>query len=259
VKIPCPAGSYGNRLGLSSASCSDLCSEGFYCPMGSVNGTFHRCPAGRYGATKGLYDSSCTNLCSAGYHCYEGSTSATQLQCGVVYESFIDNKEEWNRYQAMNGSVIPTNNHQFNLVPLLDSNGNPNHMRQVSLSQFPTVLLTNLLTSQIQFQLTEPNQVYCPLGTSIPLTVLPGYYTTGNNATTRSGQVICPMGSYCMNGKRYSCPGGRYGDQEGLFSANCTGICSRGFYCPAGSTSSRKFPCPIGKRTADFNSFVSFV
>jgi hypothetical protein len=116
-------------------------------------------------------------------------------------------------------------------------------MRQVSLSQFPTVLLTNLLTSQIQFQLTEPNQVYCPLET-IPLTVLPGYYTTGNNATTHSDQMICP---YCMNGKRYPCSGGRYGDQEGLISANCTGICSRGFYCPAGSTSSRKFPCPIGK------------
>lgn len=32
----CPAGRYGNSLGLSSPLCSGVCRAGFYCPVGSV-------------------------------------------------------------------------------------------------------------------------------------------------------------------------------------------------------------------------------
>ena len=240
VKSPCPAGRFGNRLGLSSAECSGLCPPGHYCPIGSINGTFLRCPAGRYGATPGLHDSSCTDRCSAGYHCYEASTSPTQLQCAIVHQEFVGDFSQWNLFNNFNESIFPNNG---NLTDFYRS-------RQVYLEHFQTVLYTDRITNRIRFQLIQPNSVYCPIGTSIPLTVLPGYYTTGFNASTRSDQSICPVGSYCVHGVRISCPGGTYGDQLGLYNETCTGRCSRGFYCPAGSTSSRQFPCPIGKHTS---------
>lgn len=58
-------------------------------------------------------------------------------------------------------------------------------------------------TNITELRVTEPNSVYCPAGASVPLTVRPGYYTVGNNRTTRFDQEPCPMGSYCLSG--YEC------------------------------------------------------
>ena len=41
--IDCPAGSFGNSTGLSSSSCSGLCSPGYFCPPGSVSDTQFEC------------------------------------------------------------------------------------------------------------------------------------------------------------------------------------------------------------------------
>jgi hypothetical protein len=108
------------------------------------------------------------------------------------------------------------------------------------------ILTTNPSTNLVKYQIVEGNNVYCPVGTSIPLTVLPGYYSKGYNSTTRDREEICPQGSYCMNGKKYACPAGSYGDHVGLYNETCNGKCVHGFYCPLGSTSSRQYPCPIG-------------
>ena len=40
---PCPAGSFGNTSGLSSASCSGACTAGYYCPSGAANSTVAPC------------------------------------------------------------------------------------------------------------------------------------------------------------------------------------------------------------------------
>jgi hypothetical protein len=40
------------------------------------------CPAGRYGSTTGINSASCTGLCTAGYYCPAGSSSATAVRCG---------------------------------------------------------------------------------------------------------------------------------------------------------------------------------
>jgi hypothetical protein len=39
------------------------------------------CPAGRFGSTNGLTSSTCSGICSANYYCPAGSTSATDKQC----------------------------------------------------------------------------------------------------------------------------------------------------------------------------------
>ena len=40
-----------------------------------------------------------------------------------------------------------------------------------------------------------------------------------------------------------SCPAGRYGHTSGINLATCSGLCTAGFYCPAGSTSATASPC----------------
>ena len=48
--------------------------------------------------------------------------------------------------------------------------------------------------------LKYPNNVICPQGSTKPLRVLPGYYSTGNNMTTRTIQIPCAVGTYCKDG-----------------------------------------------------------
>ena len=43
VQTLCPAGTYGNTLGLSTPLCSGLCVAGFYCPEGTINYVLNRC------------------------------------------------------------------------------------------------------------------------------------------------------------------------------------------------------------------------
>jgi len=55
-------------------------------------------------------------------------------------------------------------------------------------------------TNRTEVQITEANAVFCPEGSATPLIVRKGYYAQGGNRTTRSSQLPCPMGSYCING-----------------------------------------------------------
>lgn len=51
-------------------------------------------------------------------------------------------------------------------------------------------------------------------------------------------------GSYCLgDGTARSCPGGTFGSSEGLSTANCSGLCLGGYYCPPGSISPTEYPC----------------
>lgn len=93
----------------------------------------------------------------------------------------------------------------------------------------------------------DGNRVFCPRGSPIPLEVLPGYYSTGGNATTRTDQMKCPRGSYCVNGVIRDCPAGRFGRTERLSSPFCSGLCQRGHYCPTASESRTERLCPIGR------------
>lgn len=238
------SGVYGSCKGLTSPSCSGLCPVGYYCPEGSTNATRYKCPAGRYGmplfakvsrlsdflitigATKGLTSSACSGICSAGYHCPEGSISPTQLQCGIVFSSIktsIDNPIT--SVDSVGVQVyLDTYNTTFSSRYLFDGLGLVRHTQAI----------------------VEPNSVFCPEGSGVPIQVFPGFYTVGFNSTTRSSQSPCPIGNYCVDGVLNACPAGRYGRAERLDNSSCTGLCSRGYYCPAASTTRNAFPCPAG-------------
>ena len=84
-----------------------------------------------------------------------------------------------------------------------------------------------------------------------------GYFTVGGGASLdfRTGQSLCPIGTYCSGGVKYMaprgkytdttgvsglgsatpCPGGTFGSTDGLTTVACSGVCQEGFYCPPGS------------------------
>ena len=110
-RLLCPAGTYGDAYGLSSAqvvvklangtratsgtttACSGLCDPGHWCGAGSTSPTQNKCPAGRYGApivnpsnasqtiSAAHSTKSCSGLCQRGHWCPAGSTSKTQHKC----------------------------------------------------------------------------------------------------------------------------------------------------------------------------------
>lgn len=94
------------------------------------------------------------------------------------------------------------------------------------------------------------SNVYCPLGSQEPIPVPVGYYGLDINGTeslstlaTRVAIEICPLGHYCADGIKYSCPPGTYGNRIGLSNVSCSGSCVEGFYCPERSVSPFEIDC----------------
>ena len=84
---------------------------------------------------------------------------------------------------------------------------------------------------------------YCPEGSGASLTVDMGFYSVAGPAGLFVNQTRCPSGSFCAIGVRSLCPAGRFGAQAGETSPVCTGDCTQGHYCPAGSTVPTQEPC----------------
>lgn len=76
---------------------------------------------------------------------------------------------------------------------------------EVYIGSFNTTTKRLPNTNVTVVEVTAANSVFCPQGSALPLTVRPGYYTVGNNRTTRFAQSPCPMGSYCVNGYVPAC------------------------------------------------------
>jgi hypothetical protein len=60
---------------------------------------------------------------------------------------------------------------------------------------------------------------------------------------------VCSVGQYSVGGASACslCPAGLYGGTVGLTVSACSGNCSAGYVCAAGSTNSTPAPCPGGR------------
>ena len=86
-----------------------------------------------------------------------------------------------------------------------------------------------------------------------------GYYTIGSDDNrTQPAQKQCEPGHYCVEGHRYACPPGSFGETPGLSNSVgpildhinaffCSGLCAAGHYCPFNSTSNTQNKCPAGR------------
>lgn len=227
--IICPAGRYGNTVGLGTRDCSGACKKGFWCPAGSTSSTENACPAGRYGDADGLKTIECNANCEILVNTdVMGPTTLTATSLILPSEDSI---------------VI---SHALYCIP-----------KQCA----PGYYCPPASTSATMHDCGMNASVYCPVGSYIPTRVSTGYYTVGSTGSglpvisypnrmqvsddvkNRAAQVQCEPGYYCIDGVRYICPRGHYGGVSGLSSETCSGECEEGYYCEEGSTSPRQFSC----------------
>ena len=190
IRKPCPLGTFGNTIGLMNASCSGLCSPGWYCPMGSktalslVCGNVSKyCPIGigyPLASMEGQYtvgadgtDAGDVTMrvgvlpCTAGWYC---PGDGTRIICpGGSYGSPTGGQSSCSGkcpggFYCPTGSTNPTQN---------PCGSNPN--------------------------------IYCPLGADRPLHVASGYFSTNFSAAATSATVMASIlansafaGNFCL-------------------------------------------------------------
>lgn len=269
TKKPCPAGTYGATLQLKTPQCTDECPAGSYCPEQSVEPI--RCPGGVFGDRVGLKASTCAGQCREGFFCPPGSISATQHPCGTgtfcppgserpshadagAYVINGDSREAKTQLQCPRGSFCRGSDG----VAVLCPGGTYGDVEGLKASTCAGQCLEGFFcprgsTSATQNECGGP-QVYCPRGSSKPQPVSTGLYSIGSrslatqdqkpdDAATRFAQRRCEPGHFCINGERFPCPAGTFGDTFGLTSSTCAGPCVPGFYCPERSIVGSAFPC----------------
>ena len=77
------------------------------------------------------------------------------------------------------------------------------------------------------------NDRYCPGATSAYTSVQAGFYSTGGDSLTRTGEAECEVGHFCVGGVRSECAAGSF--TNAVRTTQCT-LCSPGYRSDAGQT-----------------------
>ena len=93
--------------------------------------------------------------------------------------------------------------------------------------------------------------VYCIIGSTAPLPVPEGHYSTGGfegvpgwpDNTTRTWFAPAMGGHFAVGGRLYQCPAGRYGNRSLESNPLCEGPCEAGHFCPPGSVNASAYRC----------------
>lgn len=190
-KVPCPFGTYGESVGLSTSLCSGSCPEGWYCPPATVHPHQFACSKSpKNFCPQGSGHSLTTN---SGYyasspHVLEGGGFGSQTQC-------------------------PPGSYCLEGIQYACAAG-----RYGSTPQMINSSCTGLCrggyycpegsTRDMQHACGD-HSVYCPEGSPQPIPVSPGYYSTGFQNSMENeivgsyldvhatSQLICEPGTYC--------------------------------------------------------------
>ena len=246
LRFDCPAGQYGNELGLIINSCSGKAAPGYYTPPGSTSATQKQCPAGRYG-TGGNIDEKCTGPCAKGHYCPKNSTNATQSKCPA------------GRY----GDIEGLQSDECSVNCYLDTKDDDNAMYTTNALCTESKCTEGYYCPPGSISSREHKcgniSVYCPIGSGLPTIAKPGYYTVNgevvigqistvvSDEATRSHVLICPKGHYCFAGVKKPCPRGKYGATKGLSTPNCTGDVDPGYWSGEGAINVRSRKCFPGR------------
>ena len=267
----CSPGTFADVEMVSVKECSGLCDPGHYCLEGSSDrqqnlcgGPDVYCPRGSALPTKvhdGFYGS------------HSGINAGTLAQFDTSNDTFSVETPCEPSYYCTGGIKYPCPPGHFGWkfgMQTAECSGLcpagyycPSYMDVQPDSPSHTVWPYKPHISGTDHECGE-NSWFCPKGSSYPTKVRGGYYTVGGDSDggTRSMEIICPPGSYCINGVKYMCPAKRYGNVEGLSSHECSGWCTPGHYCEVGtadpvpcdptqfSTGAQDEcnPCPSGER-----------
>ena len=263
-RMPGPAGRYGTRAGASRAECDGPCPAGYFCPTASIEPRAHECgdaavfcplgsrtsiavASGWYATGYGAADDAAQRdealrrntthtseaLCPEGYFCAMGVARRTACPRGT-FGGARGLKDANCSGPCEAGWYCPLPN----------------------------------ATTPRQTRCGDPS-VICPSGAYATTLVAAGHFSTSANGSagdpdalrlaasrtdaalaiatstpsTRTHEVQCEAGSYCVRGLRRLCPAGRWGGRAGETEPKCSGECAAGHYCPQGSTSPTQMRC----------------
>ncbi|CAM9203414.1 unnamed protein product, partial [Phaeothamnion confervicola] len=253
--IPCPAGSsYGGETGLTTIDCSSECTA---TAAGASSGgsaaaavcLSSSCPAGYYCPASSLGVASPRECGGEGFFCPAASAAPTAVQRGyysVGGDGSIRTRTGERQCEpgtyCLDGALFPCPAGTF---------GNVSGLSDESCSALCPEGAGWYCEAGSGSATAAPCMwpgSYCPQSSAAPVVVSLGGVSVATPvaAMLYVAQAPCPEGSYCVNGVRNLCPAGSYGDRMRLSSSSCSGLCSRGHYCPHGSISPTETPCPPG-------------
>jgi hypothetical protein len=206
LAVSCPAGTYGNQLGLKQSDCSGLCAEGHYCPAGSVSatpftcgGAASYCPSGSgtpKAVSSGYYSTpekgnsanrTSQEVCKPGYYCKRGE----RVRCGkdkpIPFRWYCP-ADELSEPQAMAPGYYGTGGVEGNKTLTLASPCEP-----------------GFFCTEGTRKKCGGSSVYCVSKSFSPQRLNPGWFSTGGDSKTRTGEEKCPPGFYCQGGEQLSC------------------------------------------------------
>lgn len=271
----CRDGEYRTVPG--SLGICQACPSGHFC----FNNTKIPCPAGFFGKREGLSDPECEGRCQAGYYCPEGSTSATEAECGSTklycptgsiaplpvpqgYFSYLESSlinadnlvaTSGIGHESTRSSIFLCSLGHFCVDGVMHpcprgSFGSHRGLFNSNCSSMcPEGWYCPYLSEEAkQFSCGRNPKFFCPAGSERPSQTAVGSFAINSHIHEGGGfggQSICSPGSYCLDGVRHDCPAGRYGNSIQMVNSSCTGACPAGFYCPPGSPSFMHYHCKL--------------
>jgi hypothetical protein len=208
----CSAGYYASNA--QSNECT-ACNKGSYAILGQSNCTL--CEAGKFGSSDGL--SSCTECAVGTYSDRVGSSECTSCATGLygsskgLLSSSCTGRCRNGTYSTLGAKECTNCSNGF------VSNGASGTCSACDLGKYAE-------SGDAQCRSCDIGKYGVTTGLSACIDCSIGYYSEVKGA------------SVCI-----SCPAGYYGDTTGLTSANCSGLCDAGYWCPLGSTSSKQAEC----------------
>ena len=194
------------------------CSLGFYCPEGASAPL--PCEGGTFSSRTGAQSTEDCSPCPAGTFCFAGSTTAVNCNKGTyaaTERSQLCDACPEGKYQGDEGSSACNECDDGFTCP-------EGSVVQIPASCEPGTYLDS----------ASDQCLGCPAGS----------VCAGGASPPRA----CPRGGYCVAGvsQPTDCPAGRYGSETGLSDVSCSGECVQGYYCEAGSVSSKAAACAEG-------------
>lgn len=255
---PCQAGYYGAIAGLSSPTCSGLCTiPGYYCPSKLPFLIFFFFPFTYFIAAS---ISPFMHYCGGDdYYCPPGTVAPIKVHTGyytVDYQYDACPPGKWRNFTIprhyfayeLNYSAVET----INLFPECQPCPIGTY-KSVAGDGFDLCLPCNTRDST-----SSPSRIICDC-TRVYEPGYVAYFNISNGkcrkldvnllptlndeawaqniSLTRSRQYPCEAGYFCREGLRFICPAGYFGSINQETNPFCSGICHEGYYCPLGSTS----------------------
>jgi hypothetical protein len=283
--VACPGGKYGGTPRLTSPECSGNCTAGYFCPLGSVNATSpaQECPAGSYssagaatcapcaagqhGAAPVMVLANCTGPCTAGHFCPAGSDRPDAFPCPAGWYSLpgaaacsqcgAGRFGNTSRQSSADCSGDCTAGY-FCVAGSVNATAAPCPAGQFSFAAAGTCTNCSLGSYGAHAALTTPGCTgLCPAGTygavpGLAVATCSGACAAGYACvagSTNATAAVCPVGRFSIGGAGdcTACRAGRYGAVPAMPAPDCTGNCSAGYFCTAGSSSAAPAACPPGQ------------